>query len=87
VATNWLTSGKVWTEGDFDYSANGTVDVNDLGLLATNWQAGVGNPLRPGGGEYDPEAEFLDGIAGLDLSQQQIDDLLASLGSGGGDPL
>jgi hypothetical protein len=32
----------VWTDGDFDY--NGTIDVNDLGLLATNWQAGVISP-------------------------------------------
>jgi hypothetical protein len=33
----------VWFDGDFTY--NGTVDIGDLGLLAGNWQKGVGNPL------------------------------------------
>jgi hypothetical protein len=82
LATYWQTAGD-WWKGDFDY--DGTVGVNDLGLLATNWQAGVGGPLFAGGG--DPEDEFLDGIKELGLSEKEIEDLLAHLGEGGGDPL
>jgi hypothetical protein len=33
----------VWQKGDFNY--DGWVDLVDLTKLATNWQAGVGNPL------------------------------------------
>jgi len=45
LASNWQSTGNnaVWTRGDFDYY--GAVDVGDLGLLATNWQQGVGSPL------------------------------------------
>jgi hypothetical protein len=36
LATNWQQSGRIFSQGDFDY--NGTVDVNDLGILASHWQ-------------------------------------------------
>jgi hypothetical protein len=77
LATNWQGTGKDWREADFNY--DGTVDVTDLGFLAMNWQAGVGAPLSQEGNNHDPEQEFLDGIAGLGLSQGQIEDLLAIL--------
>jgi hypothetical protein len=82
LATNWQSTTAVWTDGDFNYDAH--VDVTDLGILATNWQRGVGSPLSQEGGGPDTQQEFLDGIEGLGLSQGQIDDLLAALGSGGG---
>jgi T5SS/PEP-CTERM-associated repeat protein len=50
LASNYKTTGKLWTSGDFNY--DGSVDVKDLTLLARNWQAGVGSPL----------AESLDGL-------------------------
>jgi T5SS/PEP-CTERM-associated repeat protein len=50
LASNYKTTGKLWTSGDFNY--DGSVDVKDLTLLAINWQAGVGSPL----------AESLDGL-------------------------
>ncbi len=43
LASNYKTTGKLWTSGDFNY--DGSVDVKDLTLLAINWQAGVGSPL------------------------------------------
>jgi hypothetical protein len=38
-STRVTLSPPDWFGGDFDYS--GTVDVNDLGILASTWQAGV----------------------------------------------
>jgi hypothetical protein len=43
LAGAWQQSGKSWFDGDFTY--DGTVDIGDLGLLAGNWQKGVGNPI------------------------------------------
>jgi hypothetical protein len=42
LSSHWQQS-SFWTGGDFDY--NGFVDAADLGMLARNWQVGVGNPL------------------------------------------
>jgi hypothetical protein len=41
LATNWQQSGRRWSQGNFDYSADGLVNVNDLGILATNWQQSI----------------------------------------------
>lgn len=45
LAQSFQSTG-LWTSGDFDY--NGLVDSVDLGFLARNWQAGVGNPIPAG---------------------------------------
>lgn len=37
VASNYLTSGKTYSQGDFDY--DGDVDNADYSLVATKWQA------------------------------------------------
>jgi hypothetical protein len=43
LATHYNTTGDIWTSGDLNY--DGAVNNVDLGLLAANWQAGVGAPL------------------------------------------
>lgn len=37
LANNWMASGKVFSQGDFDY--NGVVNPSDLGILAARWQS------------------------------------------------
>jgi hypothetical protein len=51
-------------------------DPTTAGLLASNWQNGVGGPLLVGG---DPEQEFLDGIDKLGLSEKEAASLLELL--------
>jgi hypothetical protein len=85
LATNWQASNQFWINGDFDY--DGSVGVNDLGLLASNWQAGTTNPPGPLFAGGDPVQDFLEGIAKLELSEDDIAKLLENLGQGGGDPL
>jgi type VI secretion system secreted protein Hcp len=43
-ASNWQQSPRTFSQGNFDYSANGLVDVNDLGILASNWQKQLPQP-------------------------------------------
>ncbi len=43
LGLNYNTTGKVWTSGDFNYDNN--VNVLDLTLLVSNWQAGVVAPV------------------------------------------
>jgi hypothetical protein len=38
LASNWQQSPRTFSQGNFDYSANGLVDVADLGILASHWQ-------------------------------------------------
>jgi hypothetical protein len=52
LASNWQQSGRRWSQGNFDYSADGLVDVNDLGILASNWQQSISGP----GGSSSPVA-------------------------------
>jgi hypothetical protein len=44
VGANFNQSGKLWQDGDFNY--DGTVNIGDYGLMATNWQ--LSPTLRPG---------------------------------------
>ncbi|MNC95936.1 hypothetical protein D3C83_131720 [compost metagenome] len=44
LANNWLGSGKVFSEADFNY--DGKVDRADLGILAVRWQARL-DPVLP----------------------------------------
>lgn len=37
VAQNYGTTGKLFTQGNFNYSSNGSVDFNDLLILAQNY--------------------------------------------------
>jgi hypothetical protein len=41
LATNWQQSPRTFSQGNFNYSADGLVDISDLGILATNWQASL----------------------------------------------
>lgn len=43
LATNWLGTGKTYSQGDFD--RNGTVNAADLTILAQRWQARVDVPV------------------------------------------
>jgi fibronectin-binding autotransporter adhesin len=43
LASHFKGTNTFWTEGDFNY--DGVTNAADLGLLARNWQAGVGTPL------------------------------------------
>lgn len=45
LATNWQGTGRTFSQGDFDY--NGTVNSNDLGILAANWQTRLDPPAQP----------------------------------------
>jgi Rhamnogalacturonan I lyases beta-sheet domain/Bacterial Ig-like domain len=47
LASNWQQSPRTFSQGNFDYSANGLVDVNDLGILASQWQQTLGNAAVP----------------------------------------
>jgi hypothetical protein len=49
LATNWQSTGRSFSQGDFNY--DGIVDVTDLGILATNWSVNAGTRrgiFRPG---------------------------------------
>lgn len=92
LATNWQTNAP-WTGGDFNY--DDFVDVTDLGMLATDWQAGVGNPLNPqlpssGGGDdaggSGDDGGFMSIVQDLGLSDKELSDILAVLGSNAGAP-
>ncbi|HEY7087109.1 MAG TPA: dockerin type I domain-containing protein [Tepidisphaeraceae bacterium] len=37
LATHWMQTGTIWTNGDFN--GDGIVNVDDLNMLALNWQA------------------------------------------------
>lgn len=42
VASNWLQSGKVFSQGDFNY--DGTVNSADLAILSGSWQQSITAP-------------------------------------------
>src|SRR5262249_46034389 len=44
VTANWQQSGRTFSQGNFDYSANGLVDANDLSILSLNWQQQLAAP-------------------------------------------
>ena len=56
-----LANQRPWTGGDFNY--DGFVDVSDLGILATDWQLGVGSPLGRGRFEAALASVGLGGIS------------------------
>src|SRR4051812_780423 len=69
--TNYLLSGKNWSQGDYD--GNGTVDFNDFQILATQYQLanytvgpttlGAGAGLSAGGAVPEPASIAMLGLA------------------------
>jgi uncharacterized delta-60 repeat protein len=47
LASNWQQSPRTFSQGNFDYSADGLVDVADLGILASSWQKELAEPSAP----------------------------------------
>ncbi|HEX3356900.1 MAG TPA: PEP-CTERM sorting domain-containing protein, partial [Tepidisphaeraceae bacterium] len=79
VATNFGTTGKVWTSGNFNYDAAGAVDIADFNMLAMNFAATTSVPAAqpvlgallqsstPALGSVVPEPASL-GLIGLGLA-------------------
>jgi hypothetical protein len=54
LASNWLLNRPTFSQGNFDYSADGLVGVADLGILASQWQVVLASPgARSAGSDRD----------------------------------
>ena len=81
VPDTFSRANQVWDQGDFNY--DNIVNIGDLSLLTTNWNAGVGSPLGPiGSGGDSGTQEFLRLCARLGLSERDIQWLLSILNTG-----
>ena len=60
----WNQTNANWVNGDSNY--DGFIDITDLGILATNWQLGVGSPL---GAESFNEALATVGLGGVTVPE------------------
>jgi hypothetical protein len=47
LAQNYNTSGKPFSQGNFDYDAGGNVDFNDLAMLAQRYNTSLAPPAAP----------------------------------------
>jgi hypothetical protein len=45
LSLNWGQSGMTFSQGNFDYSADGIVNVDDLNILASHWQQSIALPV------------------------------------------
>jgi alpha-L-arabinofuranosidase len=45
LSLNWNQTGRAFSQGNFDYSADGLVNVNDLDILAAHWQQALAAPV------------------------------------------
>ncbi len=74
LAANWQATGKTWGDGDFTYDGN--VNINDLSLMAGNWQAGVS-----GGGISFSDALTQVGLSGAGIPESGTLALLVGAGA------
>ncbi|HEY7090649.1 MAG TPA: choice-of-anchor Q domain-containing protein, partial [Tepidisphaeraceae bacterium] len=45
LSLNWGQIGRTFSQGNFDYSPDGLVNVNDLNILASHWQQSLAAPV------------------------------------------
>ncbi|HEY7091492.1 MAG TPA: LamG-like jellyroll fold domain-containing protein [Tepidisphaeraceae bacterium] len=45
LSLNWGQTGRAFSQGNFDYSPDGLINVDDLNILASHWQQSLAAPV------------------------------------------